>query len=101
MRKISPETKAILKRDVYMKRCCLCGRLDVEWHHAVEYQGRQSDDPKSIMPLCKGCHANADDKLIKEEIEWCAFTFKGLDPKDYPKSGLEQRKKYLIRKYGY
>lgn len=100
MRKISDETKAILKRDVYMKRCCLCGREPVEWHHNIEYQGRQSDNPKSIMPLCEAHHKMISDPLIREEVDWCMYVHKKLDPADFPKSDFARRRRYLINRYG-
>lgn len=84
-----------------MKRCCLCGRAGVQFHHNLIVAGRQVDDPAAILPLCPGCHKIADDTLIKEELDLYMFVHKKLDPADYPRSGLVQRKKYLIKKYGY
>lgn len=83
-----------------MKQCCMCADTNVEWHHNLIYGGRQSDDPHSILPLCKEHHAMADDMSIKEELDWCMFQLKNLDVTLYPKSDLAKRKKYLIHKYG-
>ncbi len=84
-----------------MRSCCMCGSKEVQFHHNIEYAGRQSDDPKSIMPLCKPHHDMISDPLIREEVDWLMFIHKKLDPSDYPRSGLAQRKKYLVKKYGY
>lgn len=91
---------AALKKDSFMKKCCMCGDTDVEWHHNLIIAGRQVDNPLSILPLCKEHHRMADDTLVKEELDHVMLLVRGFDIRHYPKSNLEQRRRYLIRKYG-
>ena len=83
-----------------MKKCRICSSTLVQWHHNLIYGGKQSDDPLSILPLCKEHHDMANDSLFKEELDLIMFE-RGLDPADYPRSGLAQRRKYLYKKYAH
>jgi len=96
MRAIPLKIRTLLSNDPFMEKCCLCGisGVKIEWHQAFIYQGRQQNDPTSILPLCETCHDRANEKSVKENLDRIMFA-RGLDPKDYPRSGLEQRKKYL------
>lgn len=95
MRPIPPEIRNKLADDMFMKKCCLCGtRANIQWHHNLIYQGRQQNDPESILPLCEPCHYLANKGLVKEKLDRIMFE-RGLDITLYPKSGLAQRKKYL------
>lgn len=102
MRPISDKTKQVLARDPFMKACCLCNSSTrkIEWHHNLIYAGRQVDHSLAILPLCSECHRNANDKLMKEELDWIMLVLRGLDVTYFPKSGLDKRRRYLIKKYG-
>lgn len=96
MRPIPLKIRQQLSDDIFMKKCCICGStgVKIDFHHNLIYQGRQQDDPKAILPLCELCHRHANDKDVKERLDKIMFE-RGLDVTLYPKSGLEQRKRYL------
>ena len=100
MRPIPKKVKEQLANDPYMQQCCACKSVGVkiEWHHALIYAGRQSDDPMSIMPVCVSCHKLANNSHIKERIDLAMFN-RGLDVDLYPNANLTQRRKYLKEKY--
>ena len=103
MRKIPEKIKLQLMKDKFMWNCCLCGiskaERKIDWHHNLIYAGKQSNDPHSILPLCRKCHAKADDTRVKEVLDWIMFFVRGLNPLDYPKSLLFQRFRYLSTLY--
>lgn len=98
MRPIPLKIRQQLADDIFMKKCCLCGAtgVKIDFHHNLIYQGRQQNDPKSILPLCELCHRSANNKEIKERLDRIMFQ-RGLDVTLYPKSGLAQRKEYLCK----
>jgi hypothetical protein len=97
MRPIPLKIRQQLSDDVFMKKCCLCGiGNNIQFHHNLIYQGRQQNDAKSILPLCETCHRSANKKDVKEKLDKIMFE-RGLNITLYPKSGLEQRKKYLCK----
>lgn len=101
MRAIPPNIREKLALDPFMKRCCLCGKdkVKIDWHHNLEYAGKQQSDPTTILPLCTECHGNARDSRIKEELDLIMF-HRGTDVYHYPKAALGQRRNYLYKKYG-
>ena len=105
MRPIPLEVKEQLSQDVFMKKCCLCGtdRLRVQWHHNLIYQGRQSDIPETILPLCSYCHAIADDTGVKERLDLIMLKKMSAEQiKSISKAiDYKHRLKYLKKKYEY
>jgi hypothetical protein len=104
MRPISAKTKKILIDDPRMKRCCInnfacCGQI--QWHHNLIIAGRQSDNPKHILPICEHHHNFARQTVIKERLDY--IMLKGLteeEIKDISKAeNYSQRLKYLNDKY--
>jgi|SRR5579872_3774022 len=109
MRKISEQTRDILKKDKQMKACCLrstkfdlCkGRIN--WHHNLIYEGKQSDIPETILPLCEGFHHRyADQTDIKEQLDWIMlYRMSDEQIKSISKAvDYFQRKIYLTSKFG-
>jgi hypothetical protein len=95
----------VLESDERMKKCCLSylGGCDgkIEWHHNLIYAGRQSDVPETILGVCKNHHDQANDKVMKERLDY--EMLKLFNPRIheyFPKSGLHQRMYYLKQKYG-
>ena len=103
MRPIPEKVKEQLSNDTFMKKCCFCGtaRLRIEWHHNLIYQGRQSDIPESILPLCSFCHAIADDSGVKEKLDLIMLKRMGTEQiKSISKAiNYKQRLSYLKKKY--
>ena len=107
MRPISKQTKEQLANDPFMKVCCLSGKTammctgTIEWHHNLIFTGKQSDEPETILPLCKGHHYAADIKDIKELLD--LIMLKRMSDKQidiFSKAiNYRQRLKYLKQKY--
>lgn len=104
MRRISAKTKKILAADPRMARCCISNYAcagPIQWHHNLEQKGRQSDNPKHILPLCEHHHKYADNKELKERLDLAML--KGLSEveiKEISKAiDYSQRLKYLNDKY--
>ena len=70
MRAISLDTLRELNKDGFMLACCLCGGTPVQWHHNMIFGNRQSDEPFTILPLCRGCHEKADQRDVKDKFDW-------------------------------
>ena len=105
MRKISKATMKVLEEDERMKKCCLAYLGDckgkIEWHHNLIYAGKQSDVPETILGICKKHHEQANDKVMKERLDYQML--KLFNPRQFemfPKSSLYMRRYYLIKKYG-
>ena len=70
MRRISPETQKRLTADDFMRQCCVCGKKPPQWHHNLIFGGSQSDEPETILPLCRPCHDKEKQPHIKEQLDW-------------------------------
>lgn len=98
-----------LEKDPYYKRCALTGftAFKIEWHHAIIVGGSQVQEVWAIVPLWWRKHSPYGDpdsvhncKETRELVELIAL--KRATKKDfqkYKKANLEQRYKYLIKKY--
>jgi hypothetical protein len=80
----------------------LCfGKID--WHHNLtSYENGnkgRTNDIRTILPVCQTIHDKARRREIKELLDYIMFFVRGLDPSDYPKSDLVQRKKYIHWKF--
>ena len=101
-RPIPKTTRAELAADPLMHVCSFASEIctpKIDWHHALRFKGQRVDDPNSIIALCSYHHSLADRTDWKEKIDWIMLFVKHLDISLYPRSGLDQRKKYLQEKY--
>lgn len=72
MRRIPPKVRKQIDEDPYFRSCCLkfehfgyCeGRTEI--HHNLIYQGRQSDELWTMLPLCKKHHDMEKRSDVKE-----------------------------------
>lgn len=97
---IPQKTKDELKIDPRMKRCAVCGTtVQIEWHHALIYAGRQIQEAFAIHGLCMRQHRDTNGSLDPYSRDFCEFLSiqKGLEvlKAKYPKSNWAQRLLYL------
>ena len=76
-------------------RCALCrSNESIELHHNLIVGGKQHDSPKTIMPLCELCHAQAGkykekldfimlSRMTDKEAEGLSTVFRYKDYKHY------------------
>lgn len=61
MTPIPPRLRAEMAEDSYYKKCCLAGVDEcsgrIEWHHSLQFKGRQLQEKFAILPLCHLHHA--------------------------------------------
>lgn len=99
MRKISETTlDVLLKRP---KKCQRCGSTEnIQFHHNLIFEGKQSDCPNTILSLCKNCHDK--EKTIRDDLDRIMLNqMSGEEIKRYSKvTNLQARKEFLngIRK---
>ncbi len=94
---IPPAIREELNNDVYMSRCALenveCGG-SIEWHHALRYKGKRTNELYTIIPLCKYHHSKAGtrqvDTLVDMQIRARIAHFKAFEEfaQKYPRSNL-------------
>ena len=66
MRKLSEETlRVLLNRPRVCQRCK--SRENIQFHHNIIFEGKQSDCPSTILSLCKKCHDK--EKTIKDDLD--------------------------------
>jgi len=99
-----------IDKDPYYKKCALTGftAFKIELHHAIIVGGSQIQEKWNIVPLWWRKHSPYGDedsvhncKKTKDLVELIAL--KRATKKDlqkYRKANLEQRLKYLEKKYG-
>lgn len=99
MRPIPQKIRKRLANDSKMTMCTLCGsKNNLEWHHALTYNGTQLNEWFAILALCRECH-RGDFGTIKLEArilcELLAMT-RGLSElqKKYPKRNWTQEKQW-------
>lgn len=95
----------VLEADERMKKCCLSYLGDckgkIEWHHNLIYAGKQSDVPETILGVCKKHHDQANDKIMKERLDYQMLKlFNPYHFELFAKSSLRLRRYYLVKKYG-
>lgn len=102
MKPVSLTTMNTLLADPFMKQCCLCKSTPVQWHHNKIFQGRQVDNPKTILPVCHRCHAKANENETREKLDLIMLNRMTDDEiKKYSKvDNLIARRDYLKQKYG-
>lgn len=111
MRPIPDKLRRRLNNEPRMRSCAYCGnKNNLEWHHALEYSGRQINEWYGIIALCTTCH-RGDFGTIRSEIKnFCTLMaitrglkdlVKKYDRRDWAweKHWLEgQLKKYMFDK---
>lgn len=71
MNNIPPKLREEMARDPYYKRCCVTGDTEkVQWHHNLIFAGKQVQEKWCILPLAYHIHKIADDKVIRERLDW-------------------------------
>jgi len=73
----------------------------IEWHHNLIYAGKQSDIPETIIAICSEIHQQADNKNIKEILDWVMLN--QMNPSHFemlPRAPLAVKKGLLNKKYG-
>lgn len=107
IKKIPKEIRDKLSKDPFMKTCCLRDKMflcfgRVEWHHNLRYSGKRQNEWWSLLPLCHDHHAVADNKQVKEYLDWVMLNRAPDDDLNkYPKIDWIQRALYLSEKYGF
>lgn len=97
MRRISKKVKEELENAVRMESCEICGKKEVQWHHVLQYAGRQIDEPFAIAPACFKHHEQATTFPIREQFEWYALQrMTDADLAKYPIASIGYHLKYLI-----
>ena len=69
-RPISKETLDEIRGNSFYERCCISGRVPVQFHHNLIFGGRQVDEPWAILPLHQNIHALANRLDIKEKLDF-------------------------------
>lgn len=101
MRPIPKQLRDEIAQDPFMKKCCLCNSPKVQWHHNLIYQGRQSNNPNTILPLCPPCHDQARNKEVKEQLDLIMLNRMPVIEIDHISKAIDyhHRHKYLKKKY--
>lgn len=104
MNNIPPKLRQEMADDPYYKRCCVTGATNekIEWHHNLIYAGKQVQEKWCILPLAYHIHAVANDKLIRERLDWVMLN-RGTDDdlKRYSKGvDLLAKRDRLNKRYG-
>ena len=58
----------------YGHQCAVCGREAEEVHHIRPREFKGKDQPRNLMPLCKGCHDEIHRRLDKAMVFAIAST---------------------------
>ena len=107
MRKITRRTLRVLEKDPRMKICALAPHIPhtcskkIEYHHNLIYAGKQSDIPNTIIALCSDIHEQANNKTVKELLDWMMIN--QMTDRDFsllPKWTGRYKISYLRKKYG-
>ncbi len=103
MRPIPDKLSKKLANLPHMAQCAWCARgNNLEWHHALQYSGKQINEWYAIIALCRDCHRGEFGTLrveIKDFCEMLAIT-RGLEDliKKYPKREWLWEKKWREQK---
>lgn len=82
---IPKETKERLARDEFMRSCCVCGSPTENWHHNLIFQGRKCQEWWSILPVCRPCHDQADNRKVRKKLNEIMIQRAGNKIKPYEK----------------
>ena len=107
MRVIPVKLRKEMEADPYYKKCCLTGitRWKIDWHHTIIFAGKQVNEKCFIMPVAWRKHDAKGDKdsvhNCKETRDYVEYlSLKRATKEIIKKYKLEQRYKYLTKKYG-
>lgn len=96
---ISNEVKEENQNNPFFKTCCVidCTNKDIEWHHPLQYAGRQITD--IVVPLCVSHHRGENGTISLKGKNWGELWAITIHRKtlitDYPKYDWMRRKQYL------
>lgn len=103
MRRISEETlKEVFRLWPEPRLCCLCqSSQNIQLHHNLIMGGRQSDNPKTILPVCDKCHRNANKQEVREQLDHLMLNqMTEAEAKDLSKIiNYDSYKRFLYEKY--
>lgn len=101
MRPIPKKIRELITLDKFFNSCCLCNSKQIQIHHNLIFKGRQVDDIETLLPLCPKCHISANNKDIKEQLDF--IMLKRMSHEQilkYSKAiDYNQRLLYLINKF--
>ncbi len=92
-----------MSKDPYYKKCCVTGQPGrLEWHHNLIYAGKQVQEKWCILPVLGRIHEVANDKLMKERLDWIMLNRATDDElRRYSKAvDLLAKRARLNKKYG-
>lgn len=104
-RPIKSQVRDELDQDPFMHKCCVADnqcRGRIQWHHHLKWQGKRSDKPEHILPLCEFHHEKVDTKDGREKVDWVWLNrLNERQIEEISKAiNYKQRQKYLNTKYG-
>jgi hypothetical protein len=63
MRPIPKKLRKEMEEDPFMQKCCLAGKTNPQWHHAIIFKGRQLNERWAIVPASEDVHKNRLEEL--------------------------------------
>jgi hypothetical protein len=106
MNNIPKSLKEDMASDPFYKRCCITGasalHTKIEWHHNLIFAGRQVQEKWCILPLAKAVHDKANDKGVREKLDWVMLNRASEDElRRYSKAiNLKAKRDMLNGKFG-
>lgn len=97
MRPIPAHIKRQMLADPFYEQCCCCGAKPVQWHHALQYGGRQINRKWAIVPACKKCHDDVDKiPMIKAYFQYvCIKRMSGQDKLEFYKKDWHKEAQWI------
>ena len=72
MRPIPDKLRKKLSNMPHMAQCAWCtAKSNLEWHHAIQYSGKQMNEWYAIIALCRQCHRGEFGTLRAEIKDFC------------------------------
>lgn len=111
MRPLSYRVRKVINTDPFYRTCVITGwtdqycksirsKLYISIEHALEYAGKQIDEPWALVGLRNDLNTSAMPLERKEKCRIvCLVRATENDLKKYPKKDWSQMKKYLFNKY--
>lgn len=76
MNNLPEHLKNYMRCDPFYEQCCLTGwnHEKIDWHHHLQFAGKQVQESFCIIPLAKSLHDNIrSDQLIKDLCDWIVW----------------------------
>ena len=75
MRPIPEKMRRMMAVDPFYARCCItgkpAGKYVIEWHHNLQYKGRQVNAIFCILPLWEGVHEMIkSNREVRDLVDW-------------------------------